>query len=194
MAKKSRTPRIKGRPKIRALSKLPKIISLFSGAGGLDHGFKAAGFKISAAFDISKAAIETHRRNFPNSIAIADDLIRLGPVGVLNAVKKTLRKGSRIGIIGGPPCQGFSRANTTATDPRNELPTLYVDIVRELQPIKLDECELATKVVNAIYRLVDVDEILASDSGLRDEMIDSTCALLEPARYNPEAYRKWAVK
>ena len=135
MAKKSRTSLTKGRPKAKASSKLPKIISLFSGAGGLDHGFRAAGFKISAAFDISEAAIETHKRNFPSSIAIADDLIKLGPVGVLNAVKKTLKKGSRVGIIGGPPCQGFSRANTTATatDPRNELPSLYVEIVRELQ-------------------------------------------------------------
>jgi hypothetical protein len=63
-----------------------------------------------------------------------------------------------------------------------------------VQPIKLDECELATKVIGAIYRLVDVDEILASDSRLRDEMIESTCALLEPARYDPKAYRVWAVK
>ena len=116
-------------------SKLPKIISLFSGAGGLDHGFKAVGFKISAAFDISDAAIRTHKRNFPRSIAIADDLIELGPDGVLEIIKKALRKGSRVGIIGGPPCQGFSRANTTATaaDPRNELPKLYIDIVRGLQ-------------------------------------------------------------
>jgi DNA (cytosine-5)-methyltransferase 1 len=38
-------------------------------------------------------------------------------------------------VIGGPPCQGFSRANTGAKtdDPRNKLPTLYLDIVRELQ-------------------------------------------------------------
>jgi hypothetical protein len=63
-----------------------------------------------------------------------------------------------------------------------------------VRPIQLDECELATEVVKAIHRLVDVDEILASDSGLRDEMINSTCALLEPARYDPKAYRRWAAK
>jgi DNA (cytosine-5)-methyltransferase 1 len=42
---------------------------------------------------------------------------------------------SRIGVIGGPPCQGFSRANTTsqANDPRNQLPKLYLDIVEKLQ-------------------------------------------------------------
>jgi len=130
---KARSPRTN--PKRKASSRLPRIVSLFSGAGGLDHGFKAAGFEVSAAFDISEAAIETHKRNFPNSIAVAGDLIELGPTGVSTIVRKTLRKGSKIGIIGGPPCQGFSRANTTATaaDPRNELPKLYIDIVRELQ-------------------------------------------------------------
>src|SRR5258708_37523712 len=131
MAKKARSPRANSKSKRKASSGLPKIISLFSGAGGLDLGFKAAGFKVSAAFDISEAAIETHKRNFPNSIAIAADLIRLRPIGVSTIVRKTLRKGSRIGIIGGPPCQGFLRANTTATapHPRNELPKLYIDIV-----------------------------------------------------------------
>src|SRR5690348_2694308 len=106
--------------KNKARTRLPKIVSLFSGAGGLDRGFQSAGFEISAAFDISEAAINTHKRNFPKAVAVADDLLGLGPRGVLRIVKKKLRRGSRIGIIGGPPCQGFSRANTTATaaDPR----------------------------------------------------------------------------
>ncbi|WP_051310724.1 DNA cytosine methyltransferase [Bradyrhizobium sp. Cp5.3] len=119
----------------RKTSKLPKIVSLFSGAGGLDHGFKSAGFELSAAFDISPAAIETHKRNFPGATATAGDLIALGPKGVASIVKQAAGVGSRIGIIGGPPCQGFSRANTTATasDPRNQLPKLYIEIVQELQ-------------------------------------------------------------
>lgn len=57
------------------------------------------------------------------------------PAGVVKIVRGLLKKGTRIGIIGGPPCQGFSRANTKseATDPRNGLPRLYVAIVEELQ-------------------------------------------------------------
>ncbi|MCA1533568.1 DNA cytosine methyltransferase [Bradyrhizobium sp. NBAIM03] len=108
----------------RKTNQLPKIVSLFSGAGGLDHGFKSAGFKLSAAFDISPAAIETHKRNFRGATATAGDLIALGPKGVASIVKNAVDVGSRIGIIGGPPCQGFSRANTTAkaSDPRNQLP------------------------------------------------------------------------
>jgi DNA (cytosine-5)-methyltransferase 1 len=114
---------------------LPRIVSLFSGAGGLDHGFKEAGFEISAAFDLSAAAILTHTRNFPGSTSIAGDLTKLKPAGVAAVVRESIADESRIGLIGGPPCQGFSRANTTAeaADPRNKLPKLYIDIVRELQ-------------------------------------------------------------
>ncbi len=116
---------------------LPKIVSLFSGAGGLDHGFKAAGFDVKVAFDISKAAVRTHKRNFPASNAFAEDLVKLKPAGVVRFVRKFIKPGSRIGLIGGPPCQGFSRANTRAksTDVRNRLPSLYVRIVGELQKL-----------------------------------------------------------
>lgn len=116
---------------------LPEIVSLFSGAGGLDLGFKKAGYKIAVAFDVADAAIRTHRKNFPRSTAIVADLIELQPQGVVDRVRKALTDGQRIAVIGGPPCQGFSRANTgsQADDPRNKLPKLYLDIVRALQRI-----------------------------------------------------------
>jgi hypothetical protein len=78
-------------------------------------------------------------------------------------------------------------------EPINSSPTDAVGL-SNIRSVQLDECELATKVVNAMNRLVDVDDILASDLDLREEMIESTCALLEPARYDPEAYRKWAAE
>ncbi|MDP3822637.1 MAG: DNA cytosine methyltransferase [Burkholderiales bacterium] len=114
---------------------LPKIVSLFSGAGGLDLGFKEAGFTISVAIDAAKAAINTHKKNFPRTKAIVGDLIKLRPAGVVEQVKEKLTPGQRIAVIGGPPCQGFSRANTgsLSNDPRNRLPTLYLEIVEELQ-------------------------------------------------------------
>jgi DNA (cytosine-5)-methyltransferase 1 len=120
---------------------LPKVVSLFSGAGGLDLGFKKAGYTISVAFDSADAAIRTHRRNFPRTKAIIADLSEIKSLGVLEQVKAKLPAGQRIGVIGGPPCQGFSRANTGAQtdDPRNKLPTLYLDIVRELQSIYVVE-------------------------------------------------------
>ncbi|WOI47097.1 DNA cytosine methyltransferase [Acidovorax sp. BLS4] len=116
---------------------LPKIVSLFSGAGGLDLGFKNAGFTISVAIDVSDAAIRTHKKNFPRTKAVVGDLIKLQPVGVLDHVKTKLQPGQSIAVIGGPPCQGFSRANTgsLSSDPRNRLPTLYLEIVKELQSL-----------------------------------------------------------
>lgn len=120
-------------PSSRAM--LPKIVSLFSGAGGMDLGFKEVGFTISVAIDAADAAIRTHRKNFPRTKSVVADLIELQPYGVIEHVKAKIPLGEHIAVIGGPPCQGFSRANTGsyAADPRNELPTLYLEIVSELQ-------------------------------------------------------------
>lgn len=117
------------------LSELPKIVSLFSGAGGLDLGFRQQGFVIPLAIDFSTAAIQTHQRNFKDTHGVVADLVKLGPSGVLAHVTKTIPRGERIGIIGGPPCQGFSRGNpnSRSDDPRNELPSLYIQIVRALR-------------------------------------------------------------
>jgi DNA (cytosine-5)-methyltransferase 1 len=129
------------RRKSTSSSSLPKIVSLFSGAGGLDLGFKEVGFNVAVAIDASDAAIRTHRKNFRRTKAVVADLIKLQPSGVLEHVKSKLPPGTRIAVIGGPPCQGFSRANTgsKANDPRNKLPNLYLNIVRELQRIYVVE-------------------------------------------------------
>ncbi|NKB16533.1 MAG: DNA cytosine methyltransferase [Sphingomonadales bacterium] len=115
--------------------RLPKIVSLFSGAGGLDLGFQRAGFPLMFAVDLSPSAIQTHRRNFKTAVSVAADLKKLGPKGVLAHLDGLLQSGESIGVIGGPPCQGFSRANTgsSANDPRNRLPLLYLRIVQALQ-------------------------------------------------------------
>lgn len=113
---------------------LPKIVSLFSGAGGLDLGFKQAGFTISVAVDSSDAAIRTHRKNFPRTRAVVADLLKLKPAGVAAEVLTKIPAGERIAVIGGPPCQGFSRANvgSQSGDPRNQMPKLYLRIVEAL--------------------------------------------------------------
>lgn len=120
---------------IATAAELPCVVSLFCGAGGFDFGFHAEGFSIPIAIDISKAAVCTHKRNFPETNSIAADLIELQPKGVLELVRRMIPQNTRIGVIGGPPCQGFSRANTASQvdDPRNKLPQLYVDIVATLQ-------------------------------------------------------------
>jgi DNA (cytosine-5)-methyltransferase 1 len=114
---------------------LPTVVSLFSGAGGLDLGFHEEGFDIGIAFDHSAAAIRTHKRNFPTCVGIEADLTKLRPGGVLNCVLSAIPRGAQIGIIGGPPCQGFSRANahSTADDSRNKLTSLYLKIIKKLK-------------------------------------------------------------
>lgn len=114
---------------------LPQVVSLFSGAGGLDWGFEKSGFNIALAIDISAAAIKTHKRNFKRASCYSADLTLLGPSGVLKKALAHIPHGERIGVIGGPPCQGFSRANTNskADDPRNSLPMLYIEIIKALK-------------------------------------------------------------
>lgn len=118
---------------------LPRIVSLFSGAGGLDLGFHQVGFEIVFAVDQMAAAMQTHKHNFPTTTSITADIsVRdalSGKLIVLDEIAKTLTTGEAIGIIGGPPCQGFSRANpnSRADDPRNQMPTLYLEIVEALQ-------------------------------------------------------------
>jgi DNA (cytosine-5)-methyltransferase 1 len=126
--RRRRTNRISQRP-------LPQIVSLFCGAGGMDLGFREAGFAIAVAFDSSAAAISTHRHNFRRTNSVEADLVKLKPSGVCARVREHIPLRARIGVIGGPPCQGFSRANPRAQpdDPRNDLLSLYVAIVRKLK-------------------------------------------------------------
>lgn len=118
---------------------LPRIVSLFSGAGGLDLGFRQEGFEIAFAVDRMAAAVKTHKRNFPMTTSVAADVTdrdeATGQLVVLGEIDKALKDGESIGIIGGPPCQGFSRANpnSRADDPRNQMPTFYLEIVEKLQ-------------------------------------------------------------
>lgn len=117
----------------------PRIVSLFSGAGGLDLGFRQEGYEIVFAVDRMAAAIQTHKRNFSATTSITADItVRnrvSGELAVLDEIAKTLTDGESIGVIGGPPCQGFSRANpnSRADDPRNQMPKFYLEIVEALQ-------------------------------------------------------------
>jgi len=108
----------------KEISNKSKIISLFSGSGGLDLGFLATGkFKIIFANDFSKEACETYTHNIGNHI-ICEDVTNL----------KNLPNADL--IVGGPPCQGFSTANPARSfdDPRNQLFKEYARIIGEVKP------------------------------------------------------------
>lgn len=110
----------------------PKIISLFSGAGGLDLGFEKAGFQTIWANEYDKTIAPTYQKNFPHvefdgrSISsISDEEIRL-----------LKEKHEIFGVIGGPPCQSWSEAGAKRgiNDPRGKLFHDYIRFIRIIKP------------------------------------------------------------
>ena len=108
------------------------VLSLFSGAGGLDYGFEQGGFETVLAIDHNRAATATFNANFAGDVARNEDLAVVPPATIVEWLID--RKLAPCGIIGGPPCQGFSVGNTKARsdDPRNQLPFRYCDILEVL--------------------------------------------------------------
>lgn len=101
------------------------VISLFSGAGGLDLGLKQAGNRIVWANDIDASAVETYRKNIGDHIVCADirglDITDIPDADV---------------VVGGFPCQGFSIANRKRAmdDERNFLYRFFYEVIRVKQP------------------------------------------------------------
>lgn len=114
------------------MNNLRSIVSLFCGAGGLDLGFEQAGFELVAAYDRFGSAVLTHNRNRANAVAQVADVFHLTAETIVHDIGDTL---SQVGVIGGPPCQAFSRSNVypRADDIRRTLPGQYARLLRELQ-------------------------------------------------------------
>ena len=102
-----------------------RIISLFSGAGGLDLGLINAGNNVIWANDIDKDAVETYIENIGNHI-ICDDIKNIDIQQLPDADV----------VVGGFPCQGFSQANLlrTVDDDRNQLYKFFYNTIKIKQP------------------------------------------------------------
>jgi len=102
-----------------------KVISLFSGAGGMDLGFLKAGFEVVWANDIWEDAVTTYRLNLGDHIFSAD---------IAGIPSREIPDADV--LIGGFPCQGFSVANRNrhSGDLRNSLYLEYRRVLREKQP------------------------------------------------------------
>ncbi|OPX55764.1 DNA (cytosine-5)-methyltransferase 1 [Oceanospirillum multiglobuliferum] len=104
-----------------------KAISLFSGAGGMDVGFKDAGFNVVAANEMDKHACETFKANHPNCKLIEGDIDICGEE--LFSLKDIDL------VFGGPPCQGFSVAGKMdPDDPRSKLIFSFCSVVERVKP------------------------------------------------------------
>lgn len=105
-----------------------KVVDLFSGCGGFSLGFELAGFESICAVEFDLWAAETYAFNHPKTRVINGDIREVKSL-------KSIVKNRADGIIGGPPCQGFSLSgNRDTKDPRNSLFMDFVRLVKEVRP------------------------------------------------------------
>ena len=136
------------------------IIELFCGASGFGLGAELAGFRLTVAADVDAVLTASHELNFPRSKLL---LLDLKATSGSSLVKEA--GGAKItGVIGGPPCQGFSEMGyRDGSDPRNELVESFFRIVAEIRPL--------------FFVLENVPGILARNRRYR---LDNALALLPP--------------
>lgn len=128
-----------------------KIIDLFCGCGGLSLGFEKAGFEPVLAIDLWKDAIVTYNHNREKKVGICEDIKNLSDdfLQSLNENKEI------IGVIGGPPCQGYSTVGTRdINDPRNHLYLQYCRVVEQIQPVffVLENVKGLTTLSNGMFK------------------------------------------
>lgn len=122
-----------------------KLVSLFSGGGGLDLGLEAAGFETVFATDIDHHSCQTLLKGkekakklgkpfLSNAVIHEGDILGLSSNELME--KANLRPGETDLLAGGPPCQAFSvfGKRLGIKDPRGQLPHQYIRLLSELQP------------------------------------------------------------
>ena len=110
------------------------VVDLFSGAGGLSLGAARAGFAVRCAVDIDPQAIGAHKCNFPSTVHLQTNVSELTGQSLRNLF--ALNDGDLAGIIGGPPCQGFSSiGKRDKDDGRNKLFVEFFRIIGEALPV-----------------------------------------------------------
>ena len=116
-------------------------LSFFSGGGGLDIGAQMAGIKVLTSLDFDKDSIETLRSNkfFSHSQHRLDDIRNVKSKDFSHILKEN--NPEKLVLLGGPPCQPFSKAGYWKTlsqrlgpdDPRNMIGS-YLHIIDEIRP------------------------------------------------------------
>ena len=84
-----------------------KVVDLFCGCGGLSAGLRDAGFEILAGIDNEPSYIQTFTENFSDALPICDDASNIKSEDLL--AQLGLKQGELDMLVGGPPCQGFSK-------------------------------------------------------------------------------------
>ncbi|MXW76168.1 MAG: DNA cytosine methyltransferase [Acidimicrobiaceae bacterium] len=142
----------------------PTIVDLFCGAGGFSLGAHLAGFETVVAADIDHDLTSRFNQNFPRANLINVDLLEVSSENL-----GTSGRGRIAGVIGGPPCQGFSGiGRKIADDPRNELVVRFFELVAEIKPMffvmenvpMLGAEQHSELLQSAIARLPSIYEVL----------------------------------
>ena len=138
----------------------PTLLSLFCGCGGLDLGFEQQEFEVGTAYDLRSAAVRSHNNARSTNRAFVRDVSKL-TLDVLDADYGSLFAPN--GVIGGPPCQSFSRGNASKSedDPRRLMVARFFNVALLLhRRSKLDfiVMENVTEVAKADY-----GELLANE-------------------------------
>lgn len=116
-----------------------KVISLFSGIGGLDFGFEEAGFETRVVLEFDRNCCATLRLNRPSWEVIEEDINLVASKTLL--ARASLKPGEADILIGGPPCQPFSKASywvrgdaLRLDDPRADTLVGYLRMLRDTRP------------------------------------------------------------
>lgn len=154
----------------------PTVIDLFSGVGGISLGAARAGFTVVGAVDFNQRVMDAHKRNFPNTKHLTADLSGYTAAKLLSE----LCVDKPDGIVGGPPCQGFSAmGHRNVADHRNSLFGHYFRLISEIKPrfflaenvsgiLDLNYksiVDAALEQVESEYHLIRGIEVCASDFG-----------------------------
>ncbi|MBJ7330131.1 MAG: DNA cytosine methyltransferase [Solirubrobacteraceae bacterium] len=108
-----------------------RVLSLYSGAGGLDRGFVDLGYEISHAVEVDRHAAATYRENLGDHV-VEGELPAVLRSRSKSGARSTLRPDV---IIGGPPCQGFSViGRMDPADPRSKHVHAFLDVVDTYRP------------------------------------------------------------
>lgn len=155
----------------------PLLVDLFSGCGGFGLGGELAGFHSAIAVDVDPTLQSSYKLNFPNT------KVMIGDIAAMNAAGwKLLLSGLEIdGVIGGPPCQGYSRQGIA--DPNDARRTLLHEFFKSVNAInpkffimenveglldKKNRPELTSAIseLNSIYTVLEPIVLDASNYGL----------------------------
>lgn len=155
----------------------PNIIDLFAGVGGLSLGAARAGFTVALAVERDQHALAAHKKNFPNVNHLAADISKLDGEEMLRHA--LIKPGELDGLIGGPPCQGFSViGHRRVADNRNNLFRKFFELVRESRPRFF--------VAENVLGILDEQYVNIREDALR--LVRSDYTVLEPIRFKASEY------